>query len=91
METTWRGYSQAWFRRRGVTLGLPYLGFYADWEQAPLFDDVPDGDYYISPPDLWVPAQTISWRLSWEWALVEPMITTSWPSPPITMERGTGL
>lgn len=22
----------------GVTLGLPYLGFYADWEQAPLFD-----------------------------------------------------
>lgn len=22
----------------GVPLGLPYLGFYADWEQAPLFD-----------------------------------------------------
>ena len=36
----------------GVTLGLPYLGFYADWEQAPLFDDVPDGDYYISPTRL---------------------------------------
>ena len=36
----------------GVTLGLPYLGFYADWEQAPLFDGTPDGDYYMSPTQL---------------------------------------
>ena len=35
-----------------MTLGLPYLGFYADWEQAPLFDDVPDGGLLHFPTRL---------------------------------------
>ncbi|MGM9641320.1 MAG: leucine-rich repeat protein [Faecousia sp.] len=36
----------------GVTLGLPYLGFYGDWEKAPLFDGLADEAYYMSPTEL---------------------------------------
>lgn len=32
-----------------VALGLPYLGFYGDWEKAPAFENTPDEDYLLTP------------------------------------------
>ena len=35
--------------KQGVDLHVPYLGFYGDWENLPMVEDLSDGIYNVAP------------------------------------------